>query len=288
MTPYEFDGLRRECPVGPLRISYAELGHGPVAVFLHGVPLNSFHWRDVLVELSSQRRCIAPDLLGLGHTSVPDDQALDFGSQAHAMLAFLDALGVTEFELVGNDSGGAVAQLMAAAAPHRVRSLVLTNCDVHDNWPPRAFRSSFELASRGAWADLLAGLRDDIDAARAAFRSAYEDPARLAAATVRVYLEPVTATPARRRQLDRFVSSMDNSLTVAIAEQLRALPVPTSIVWGDADVFFPVRWAHWLAATLPNAAAPVVLHGARLFFPEERPAQLCELVGRHWAATARA
>lgn len=78
---------------------------------------------------------------------------------------------------------------------------------------------------------------------------------------------------------------MDCAQTVAIAPALRALEAPTLIVWGDADPFFPVRWAHWLAETIPGAGAPVILPGAKLFFPEERAEEFATHLLAHWGAT---
>jgi pimeloyl-ACP methyl ester carboxylesterase len=50
------------------RIAYIERSAGPVALFMHGLPLNGYQWRGALERLSSQRRCIAPDFMGLGYT----------------------------------------------------------------------------------------------------------------------------------------------------------------------------------------------------------------------------
>ena len=88
----------------------------------------------------------------------------------------LDGLGLDQVDLVGNDSGGAIAQLVAARVPERVRSLTLTNCDTHDNWPPEAFRPIFDLARAGELADAAQALAADPEAGRAALASGFEDP----------------------------------------------------------------------------------------------------------------
>ena len=68
---------------------------------------------------------------------------------------FLDALEIDQVDLVGNDSGGGIAQIFAALYPERVRSLTLTNCDTHDNWPPEAFKPFLEMAAAGGLRDAL-------------------------------------------------------------------------------------------------------------------------------------
>ena len=126
MNAEEFHRTRKfaDTPFG--RIAYVERGSGPVALFLHGFPLNGFAWRDLLGELGRVRRCIAPDLMAFGYTEVAGDQDLSFAAQADMMAAFLDALQVDRVDLVGNDSGGGVSQMLAANHPARVRTL--TRC----------------------------------------------------------------------------------------------------------------------------------------------------------------
>src|ERR1700674_4451425 len=125
-----------ETPSG--RISYASAGSGPAALFVHGVLLNSYLWRYQLAGLSDVRRCIAVDLLAHGDTEIAPDQDVSVTANAKMLKEFLDALKIDQVDLVGNDSGGGIAQIFAALNPERVRSFTLTNCDTHDNWPPEA------------------------------------------------------------------------------------------------------------------------------------------------------
>jgi len=64
----------------------------PPAVFLHGFSLNGFQWRGVIARISSDRRCIAPDMMGLGYSEVSDTQDLSPTRQAEMLAEFLDAL----------------------------------------------------------------------------------------------------------------------------------------------------------------------------------------------------
>src|ERR1044071_3136595 len=129
------------------RISYLEQGNGPAALFVHGVLLNSHLWRHQLAHLSDIRRTIALDLLAHGDTEIAADQDVSVTANAAMLAQFLDALDIARVDLVGNDSGGGIAQIFAANHPERVRSLTLTNCDTHDNWPPEAFRPFLEMAA---------------------------------------------------------------------------------------------------------------------------------------------
>src|SRR6202022_2950562 len=131
------------------RISYTEQGTGPVALFVHGVLLNGYLWRHQLAELSDIRRCIAVDLLAHGDTEITPDQDVSVTANAKMLKEFLDALNIDQVDIIGNDSGGGIAQIFSVLYPARVRSLTLTDCDTHDNWPPEAFKPFLAMAAAG-------------------------------------------------------------------------------------------------------------------------------------------
>src|SRR5262252_3659677 len=120
-----FHASRRFADVMSGRIAYFEQGAGPAALFIHGVPLNGYHWRHVIARVEHRRRCIAIDLLGLGYTEMKPLQYVSFTAQARMLAEVLDALGVETVDLIGNDSGGAIAQIFAVHHPDRLASLVL-------------------------------------------------------------------------------------------------------------------------------------------------------------------
>lgn len=268
------------------RISYAEAGSGPVALFVHGVLLNSHLWRHQLAGLADVRRCIAVDLLAHGDTEIDPAQDVSVTANARMLTELVDALGVDQVDVIGNDSGGGIAQIFAATNPDRVRTLTLTNCDTHDNWPPEAFRPFMEMAAAGDLASTLNAMLSD----KAVYRSpdalgpAYERPETVSDDDIETYLQPFVRSAQRTRDLQRFLAAFDNRHTVAIESQLRQLRAPTLIAWATDDVYFPVKWAYWLADAIPGAKSPVEMPGARIFFPEERPETFNRLLRAHLVA----
>ena len=267
----QFHAMRRFVPTPSGRIAYTDQGSGPVALFVHGVPLNGFHWRHVIAGVRDQRRCLAVDLMGLGYTEIDPDRDVSFVAQARMLTEFLDALEVDRVDLIGNDSGGAIAQIFAAGNPERVRTLTLTNCDVHDGWPPESVLPMIEAARQGTLADFYQSLLDDPDLARVRFAGAYADPSVLTDEALAVYLQPVLATADRRRVFHRYWTSFDNTQTVAIEPALRQLHTPTLIAWALDDIYFDVSLAHWLQKTIPGVVRLIQVPDAKLFFPEDRP-----------------
>src|SRR3984893_2633781 len=267
------------------RIGYAEVGSGPVALFVHGVLLNKHMWRYQRGALSDFRRCIAVGLLGHGETEIAAAQDVSVTANAKMLKEVLDALHIDQVDLVGNDSGGGICQIFAALNLDRVRTLTLTNCDTHDNWPPEAFKPFVEMVAAGGLSKTLDAMLGDKSIYRSpgALGPAYEHPEAVRDEDIEIYLRPHLRNEQRTHDLGRFVGAFDNKHTLAIEPQLRQLKAPTLIVWATDDVYFPVKWAHWLAEAIPGARPPVELSGARLFFPEERADAFNRLLRGHWA-----
>lgn len=284
MSAPQFAAARQYVQTPSGRISYVEAGNGPVALFVHGVLLNGYLWRHQLAGLSDIRRCIAVELLAHGGTEI--DAAQDVSSNANAamLLEFLDALGIDQVDLVGNDSGGGIALIFAARYPARVRSLTLTDCDTHDNWPPEAFKPFLAMAAAGGLHGALSGMLADKPFYRSpqALGPAYEHAEAVTDEAIELYLRPHLASPQRLRDMERFLAAFDNAQTVAIEAALKTLQAPTLIVWGTDDVYFDVSWARWLEQTIPGTRRRVEYDGARLFFPEERWAAFNEELRNHW------
>jgi pimeloyl-ACP methyl ester carboxylesterase len=269
------------------RISYTDEGSGPVALFVHGVLLNGYLWRHQQAGLSDMRRTIAVDLLGHGDTEIEPTQDVSVLANATMLNEFLGALNIEKADVVGNDSGGGICQIFSALYPQRLRSLTLTNCDTHDNWPPEAFKPFVAMVKAG-------GLRTTLEAMlsnKAIYRSpdalapAYEHPEKVTDETIETFLRPFVITDQRTRDLERFVNAFDNKYTVEVEPKLKTLTVPTLIVWGTDDVYFDLKWSEWLAKTIPGTKRRVELKDARIFFPEERAEEFNRELRDFWKDT---
>jgi pimeloyl-ACP methyl ester carboxylesterase len=281
----ELDAHRHTVTTRSGDISYIDIGAGPVALFVHGIATNAYLWRNVISALVSQRRCIAVDLPLHGQSPVTAEQDLSIAALAAGLDDFCDVLGLTEIDLVANDTGGAIAQIFAARHPYRLATLTLTNCDTADNLPPEDFKPMIELAAAGALAPSAVELFGDLGAAaQLSFGSSYEHLDRIDPEIVRSYLEPCIGTLERARQFERLLVALDAGDLVAVTPQLRELTVPTLLVWGTGDTFFDVSWAYWLRDTIPGAKRVITVDDARLFFPEERPMDLVPHLEQHWSA----
>ena len=262
-------------------IAYTEFGTGPVALFMHGIGTSGALWRHVVEELSSTSRCIAIDLPGHGGT--PGRRDASVAGMADAVAELCDGLGLDQVDLVGNDTGGAVAQIFAARQPGRLRTLALTNCDTEGNFPPAEVAPFIEAARAGMAAPFLAAIVDDPDEWRtSALAGGYQDPARIPDEAFLEYLPPIGGTLDKARYFERVLAALDPADLSAVQGELANLTVPTLIVWGTGDAMFGTKWAYELRDLIPGARDVIEIEGAKVFFPEERPADLVPHLQRHW------
>jgi pimeloyl-ACP methyl ester carboxylesterase len=269
-------------PQGVLR--YHDRGDGPVVVFIHGVLANSVLWRDVIAELSPRYRCVALDL-PLGGHALPVSHEADLTPAGVARLIgdALAALDLQEVTLVGNDTGGAICQILIAERPDRIARLILTNCDAFEQFFPPLAQPLHTLSARfgeGFTTRLSRLLRS-----RRAQRLFMASVSRrhFADETLDAYFAAFLRDPLVRRDAARFMASVSNRYTLAAARSFAAFERPVLLLWGKNDLFFSAKLARRLQAAFPHAT----LHwapGSRTFVPEDQP----QLLAREIAEFAHA
>ena len=276
-----------ELPQGTLR--YQDVGTGPAVVFIHGLLVNGQLWRKVTPTLSGSARCIVPDL-PLGSHSIPmkPDADLSVDGVAKLVADFIEALDLRDVTLVGNDSGGAIAQIVAARYSARVGRLVLTTCDAYEVFPPPLFSYLRLLPYVPGLTALLAkgmlrfkALRNLPLAYGLLAKSGIPDE------IAKSYVEPCAANPAIRRDVSKFARTTSPSVTLQVAKELRTFQHPVLLLWTPEDRFFPVSLAHRFMEDLPNASL-VTIEDAHVFVAEDKPERVAYEIGRFVTAEANA
>ncbi len=269
---------KREIQLGAGRIRYRDVGEGPVLVFVHGFLVDGRLWDGVVDELSDRFRCIAPDLpFGSHRTAMAANADLSPLGLAAIVAELIERLGLDDVTVVGNDSGGAVSQVLVTTRPERIGRLVLTNCDTHENFPPGIFKALPPLAKLpgGTWL-LLQPFRVGA-VTRLAF--APFSAAGIPRAYVEAWSEGAFADAGVRRDLGKVTAGLQKRYTLAAAEQLRGSQLPILLAWAPGDSFFPMRYPERLASEAGNARI-VEIPGAKTFVPLDQPAKLAAEIAR--------
>ncbi|TVS87795.1 alpha/beta fold hydrolase [Mycobacterium helveticum] len=270
-------------PSGP--ISFLDVGQGRTAVFIHGVITNSMLWRHVVGAVASeQRRCIAVDLPGHGHTPpATRDADVSLAGLAQRVIDLCDHLNLQQVDLVANDTGGAVAQIAAARLGDRLTTLTLTNCDTEPNMPPRMFKP---VVAAARWPRIFEVLGPWLVSHPAVMRwvsvAGYQNAHHLPPDVLDAFWRPVLGTRTAAAAFAHLLASLNTDDLTAVRPQLQQLRAPTLIVWGTGDIFFSIKWAHQLADLIPSTTQVATIAGARLFFPDERADELIPLLEQHW------
>jgi pimeloyl-ACP methyl ester carboxylesterase len=260
-------------------IAYTEFGEGPAALFIHGLATNGLLWRHVIEQLRDTSRCIAIDLPAHGGTPARAD--LSLSALAEVVADLCAALDLDRVDLVGNDTGGAVAQVFAARHRELVRSLTLTNCDTDGNLPPEEFVPLVKAAAQGEVADLLFAIANNPAGWRTSpLAGGYEHPDQIPDEVWQSYFSP--ATIERARDFERLMAGLDSAELTAVNPQLGQLTAPTLLVWGTGYPPFDISWAYRLRDLIPGVRQLIEVDGARVFFPEERPDDLIPHLRQHW------
>ncbi len=256
--------------VGPVPVRVVGT-HGPVVLASHGALVDGRFWDGVAVALAGEAVLLLPDLpLGAQRTAVPDRSRLTPPHLAGALVDVLDGLGHERVTIVGNDTGGALAQMAVAASPERFAGLVLTSCDAFEHFPPPLLRAL----------PLLARVPGATRAVVRAFAlpRLLAEPGRLNLLAARPidrglvgsWLRPALSDPAVLADFRALVLGLSNRYTLAAAEELRSWSGASVVAWSRRDRLFPASDGERLAATIPGARLQWI-DDALTFSPLDRP-----------------
>jgi pimeloyl-ACP methyl ester carboxylesterase len=269
----------REIQLSAGTISYQDTGgDGPAVLFVHGLLASGMLWAMVVPRLAGDARCIVPELpLGAHKRPMKPDAELSPRSVAGMLAELMDKLDLHDVTVVGNDTGGAICQLLVTEHPERVGRLVLTPCDAFEHFFPPAFKPMQLLARIPG--GLAFGLQPvKIRAIRNSplgfgWLSKRGIPDEAADDALGTYF----GNRGVRRDTEKFVRNVSKKDTLAAAERLRDFNRPALLAWAREDKFFKVKLAERLLERLPNGRLELI-DDSYTFVPIDQPERLAELL----------
>ena len=264
---------------GPLHVT--ELGPSSAIplVFLHGVLANSTLWTHVAERLARHHRCLLLDLPLGAHP-----EAMDVGADlsppgvASMVIDALDAIGIERAILVGNDSGGALCQMLVASHPHRLHGLVLTSSDAYGTWLPFLFKPLEYLAFVPGLLCIVAQLLQWPSLRRSPLVFGWLSK-RITDAESAALVRTLARAPWARRDLGKFLRGISPRLTRRAARRFADFQAPVLVLWSRDDRLLPPRLAERLASDLPQARLEFVTD-AYTFSPMDAPEAVALAIDR--------
>lgn len=255
-------------------------GDGAVVVLVHGLMLDASLWDGVIADLTPDHRCVAPTLpLGAHRHAMRADADLSLPALARLVDELLARLELTDVTLVGNDTGGALIQLLMAQGAARVGRVVLTSCDAFDNFPPgltgKALFASGKLPPAG-FGLFMQQLR---------VRPLRRLPisfgwlTKRGDAVVARSLEPVLHQADIRRDTVRLLRSAggERGLLASTAERLPDFDRPVLVAWAKDDRVMPPEHGRRLTELLPQGRL-IEVDDSYTLIPLDQPAMLARLI----------
>lgn len=261
-----------QLPQGTIR--YREAGEGKPIVFVHGYLVDGRLWDGVVDRLSDRFRCIAPDWPIAAHqVAMNPDADLSPPGLARLIADFLTKLELEDVTIVGNDSGGAISQILVTTHPDRIGRLVLTNCDTHENFPPGMFKAMPPLAKLPGGMFLLSAPFRVEALARRAFAPFAKT--KIPNDLVASWMQPAKTDSGVLRDAAKVTAGMNKRYTLQAAEKLRGSQLPIRLLWAPGDKYFPISYAERLAGEAGNAEI-VQIPDSKTFVPLDQPARAAE------------
>ena len=243
-------------------------------VLIHGTSSSLHTWDGWAMALKTQRRVIRFDLPGFGLTGPDPANDYSLGAYVHVVTGVVDALGVQSFVVGGNSLGGQVAWATAAAMPQRVKKLVLVDAAGYP-MAPQSIPIGFRIA-RIPGLRRLAELILPRGVIESSLRNVYGDPGKVTPELVDRYYE-LTLREGNRKALAYRFDQMQKADVPAGVAAIRALKLPTLIMWGGKDRLIPVDNGKRFAADIAGSHL-VVLDDLGHVPQEEDPARTVKIV----------
>ncbi len=258
-------------------IEYRDIGQGPTIVFLHLVLAEASHWDRLVPLLADRFRLVFPTLpMGAHRLSANDDADLSAAGLARAVAELLGQLDVRDVTLVGNDSGGAISQVVAMNHPERLGRVVLTNCDMYDDFPPKIFRyfnllpyipgsmsiTARALKVRAFWRlpFVFGRLTNEVDGVK-----------------IDRWADAMLASKKVRRDANKVIKGFGPRVTNEAAAALRSTTLPFLVAWGADDKAFKPELAQRFCAEVPTAKL-VMIENCKTLVCWDQPERLSQLI----------
>ncbi|MDP3274905.1 MAG: alpha/beta hydrolase [Deltaproteobacteria bacterium] len=273
--------------LGHTQLAYWRVGRGPDLLFVHGWPLDARTWRDIVSELSQDFTCHLIDLPGAGKTVSSAQTPTGFNGMVTVLVEAFDQI---EFAgpvgLVGHDSGGSFARLLAAQRPEQISGLVLGNTEIPGHHPWR-LRALLVLGRSSLAPTMMRNVLSTRAGRWAMLRDCVHDTSLIESSLSPMFLQRLVDDPRALAGALAMAKTVRPEDFDAVGPAHREITAPVKLVWGAEDPWFPLQKARAMCAEFAGECTLVEVAQGKLFVHEEHPARFAREIRAHFAPRQR-
>lgn len=261
-------------------IRYIDKGHASKGTILlmHGIPTWGYLYHLIIPTLvQSGYRVIAPDFLGHGWSDRRDQFDRSFQDQARMIKALMGALDIPKVDIVGHDTGGAVALILAIEASSLVNRLVISNSVCYDRFDDDMLDFGHPMRwKQRSTEDLIEALEESL--------SAGLSHAHQLTPEFREGIIAPWASEEGKLSLLRNASALNANQTMALVSRHHLISAPTLIIWGTDDPWQKTEDGKQLASEIPGARFHPI-NDASHWVQQDAPDEFTHAILTFFAAT---
>ena len=258
--------------IGYAKIFHKVVGSGPDILFIHGWPLHSETFRDIVPTFSENYTCHLIDLPGTGKSEWTKNTPISLADHCETVQRVVDQLGLEKFAILAHDSGGIFARHLAANNPEKVLALVMGNTDIPE-FHSKLLALFISLLSMPGMASIFPALLR-----LKSFRnSKYFGKALVYQMDLlegdfeQLFINPLKKDKAVMIGQLRLIKAWDWSVVRGLRQIHKRIEAPVQLIWGKNDTVFPLKPARAMISEFAGPVELEVIDHARLFVHEDQP-----------------
>lgn len=267
--------------VGYAKIFHRTLGSGPDILFIHGWPLHSDTFREIVPALAESYTCHLIDLPGAGKSEWEADTPISLLDHCETVQRVVDKLGLEKFAIVAHDSGGIFARHLAANNPENVQALVLGNTDI-PTFHSKLLSLFISLLSMPGMSTIFPALLRLKSFRNSKYfgRALVYNMDLLEGEFGRLFVKPLMEDKKVMKGQLKLIKAWDWSVVQGLTQVHKKIEAPVQLIWGKDDGVFPLRPARPMVEEFSGPVDLEVIDHARLFVHEDQPEEFATLARR--------
>jgi len=255
-----------------LELAYTVTGNGPPLLLLHGWPFHKASFRKLVPLLAPHFTCYSLDSAGMGQSEWTSETELGFHGHVRRAIDFVDHLGLSSYDVVGHDTGGTIARLMALADAERIQSVTVIDTEIPHRFPPTVTllqKLHSNIFTRPILKLALAS--ESFARSPRGYGGFFSDKSLFTDEFMDLFVHFWQHDRHTYGGLMAYLCAIDPAIVDTLDDVHARTQVPMLFIWGKGDPIFPLKHAQAMVDRIPGEAELVAISSARFLPHEEKP-----------------